>query len=417
MPIQALAPVQDLTELDQITAAVTSLPALPFGTGTRYGPRPLTAAWLASMGSRHTRRAYFADLTDLLAWCDLHGVDPLAARRADLDAYRAGLVDRLADRTIARRLAALSSWYAYLLDNQRPEDDGPVLAGNPASSVRRPKVARLRSPTVGLTPTEVAAVLQQADVACEQRRAVYHRQPTPGRRVRYLAAARDRALMRTLAGLGLRVGEAIALDVSSQSYNRGHRTIRYIGKGGIPRERVLPAHALEALDEYLTIRAALTGVDRDALTGPLFATTNTTGDPGRLDEPAIFRHIQRLAQHAGLPVAIGCRPTRYGTRSPPPPARKASPSKTSKTPWTTPTHAPPAATTATATTSTATLPSPSAPATLASSGAAGQRTPARTRRDLRQRRQIAVGVDHGAGHVVGYVTACCCFTARGPPGR
>jgi integrase/recombinase XerD len=303
MPVQALAPMQDLTELDQIAAAVTSLPALPSGSGTRYGPRPLTAAWLASMGSRHTRRAYFADLTDLLAWCDRHGVDPLAARRADLDGYRAGLVDRLADRTIARRLAALSSWYAYLLDNQRPEDDGPVLAGNPASSVRRPKVARLRSPTVGLTPTEVAAVLQQADVACEQRRAVYHRQPTPGRRVRYLAAARDRALMRTLAGLGLRVGEAIALDVSAQSYNRGHRTIRYIGKGGIPRERVLPAHALEALDEYLTIRAALTGVDRDAPTGPLFATTNTTGDPGRLDEPAIFRHIQRLAQHAGLPVA------------------------------------------------------------------------------------------------------------------
>jgi hypothetical protein len=67
MPVQALAPMQDLTELDQIAAAVTSLPALPSGSGTRYGPRPLTAAWLASMGSRHTRRAYFADLTDLLA--------------------------------------------------------------------------------------------------------------------------------------------------------------------------------------------------------------------------------------------------------------------------------------------------------------------------------------------------------------
>jgi hypothetical protein len=43
---------------------------------------------------------------------------------------------------------------------------------------------------------------------------------------------------------------------------------------------VLPAPALEALDEYLTIRAALTGADVDALTGPMFATTSTTGDPG-----------------------------------------------------------------------------------------------------------------------------------------
>ena len=66
---------------------------------------------------------------------------------------------------------------------------------------------------------------------------------------------------------------------------------------------MLPAHALDALDEYLTIRAALTGIGIDALIGPLFATTATTGDPGRLDEPAIFRHIRRLARHAGLPVA------------------------------------------------------------------------------------------------------------------
>jgi integrase/recombinase XerD len=302
-PAQAIMPVPDLTELEQITAAVTALPTLPIGDAGRYGPRPLTAAWLASMDSRHTRRAYFADLADLLAWCDRHGLDPLTVRRADLDAYKSALVGRFADRTIARRLAAVSSWYAYLLENQRAEDSGPSPAGNPVASVRRPKVARLHSPTVGLTAPEVAAVLEQSDLACQQRHAVYDQHPTPGRRVRYLAAARDRALMRTLAGLGLRVGEAISLDVSDQSYNRGHRTIRYIGKGSIRRERVLPAHALEAIDEYLAIRATLTGVGVDALTGPLFATTSATGDPGRLDEPAIFRHIRRLARQAGLSVA------------------------------------------------------------------------------------------------------------------
>jgi integrase len=42
------------------------------------------------------------------------------------------------------------------------------------------------------------------------------------------------------AGLGLRVGEAISLDVSDQSYNRGHRAIRYIGKGSGPANGCCP---------------------------------------------------------------------------------------------------------------------------------------------------------------------------------
>jgi integrase len=177
--------------------------------------------------------------------------------------------------------------------------------------------------------------------------------------------------MRTLAGLGLRVGEAISLDVSDQSHNRGHRTIRYIGKGGIHRERVLPAHALDAVDEYLATRAALTGVGVDALTGPLFATTSTTGDPGRLDEPAIFRHIRRMARHAGLPAADRLSPhsLRHAfattAREEGVPLEDAQDSMDHADPRTTraATFAPPAATTATGTTSTATPQSPSAPAT------------------------------------------------------
>ena len=46
-PAQAIVPVPDLTKLEQITAAVTALPTLPIGAAGRYGPRPLTAAWLS----------------------------------------------------------------------------------------------------------------------------------------------------------------------------------------------------------------------------------------------------------------------------------------------------------------------------------------------------------------------------------
>ena len=41
-PARAIAPVPDLTELEQITVAVTTLPALPLGTDTRYSTATLS---------------------------------------------------------------------------------------------------------------------------------------------------------------------------------------------------------------------------------------------------------------------------------------------------------------------------------------------------------------------------------------
>jgi integrase/recombinase XerD len=106
-----------------------------------------------------------------------------------------------------------------------------------------------------------------------------------------------------LADLGLRIGEALRLDVDALSYNRGQRTVRFVGKGGKRRERAVSAHALEAVDEYLAARAAAAAVPVDRLAGPLFATTGRDGQPGRLAEPAAFLLIRRLARYAGLPSA------------------------------------------------------------------------------------------------------------------
>lgn len=77
----------------------------------------------------------------MLTWCDYHNLDPLAASRADIDAHRPGLVVWFADHTIARRLAALSSWHACLLDMQS-KDSGPALAR---------QSGRLGAPTQGLS--------------------------------------------------------------------------------------------------------------------------------------------------------------------------------------------------------------------------------------------------------------------------
>ncbi len=284
-----LVPVVELTpavgEQAVIAASVMALPALPAATDGRYDVRRLTVAWLADFAA-HTRRAYFRDLAHFLAWCQRDGLDPLQARPTDLGQYRA-VVEHPVDArlpspaTVHRRLAALSSWYAYLVANG-------VASNNPLAGVRRPRLDRDASTTVGLTADEVRTLLAAADAAV----------PPPGS-PRRLPALRDRALLRVLADLGLRVGEALALQVDALAYNRGRRTLRYLGKGGKLRERPLSAHAWEALDEYLAEREKTVG----ALDGPLFATNARGGGVGWLDEPAVFRLVRRLATRAGLPSA------------------------------------------------------------------------------------------------------------------
>jgi site-specific recombinase XerD len=282
-----------------IESAVAALPGLPSAhPADRYGIRQLTAAWLAECGSPHTRTGYFRDLAAYLHWCQQHHLDPLTARATDLGQYRAALQDTGAPATAHRRLSAISSWYRYLVTNT----DGAVTA-NPAAAVRRPRVDRDASTTAGLTIAEVRALLAQADTEVVRRTEALLDRATASRQARHLAALRDRALLRMLADLGLRIGEALALDVDALSHNRGRRTIRYIGKGGKPRERPLSWHTLEGLDEYLAARAAATDIDVTALTGPLLATTGRSGRPGRLDEPAAFRLIRRLAKDSGLPSA------------------------------------------------------------------------------------------------------------------
>ena len=94
-------------------------------------------------------------------------------------------------------------------------------AANPVSGADRPRVDRDHSATVGLTPEEVDALLSAADADTG---------PT---------AARNRAAIALLADLGLRVGELVSLDLTDLGAERGHRSVRFIGKGGKQRRRAL----------------------------------------------------------------------------------------------------------------------------------------------------------------------------------
>ncbi|MEU8220633.1 tyrosine-type recombinase/integrase, partial [Micromonospora taraxaci] len=144
----------------------------------------------------------------------------------------------------------------------------------------RPRVDRDHSATLGLTPEEVDALLAAADADTGA------------------TAARNRAAIALLADLGLRVGELISLDLTDLGTERGHRSVRFVGKGGKQRRRALTPSSGYAVDAYLAERAAAAGVPVTQLTGPLLVTA--TG--GRLDRHSVFRLVRRLARAAGIPA-------------------------------------------------------------------------------------------------------------------
>ena len=239
-----------------------------------------TEAWLGNRRlSEHTRAAYRRDIIGWLTWCAAHQLDPLHATFLHVNTYARALENTidprtartLAATTVARKLSALSSWYDFLTRLG-------AVATNPVAGADRPPVDRDHSGTVGLSPTEVDALLAAADNATGP------------------AADRTRAVLALLADLGLRVGELVSLNLDDLGYERGHRSVRFTGKGGRPRRRALTPGTAAAIDTYLASRAATAGVPVEHLTGPLLSTT--TG--ARLDRHAIFRLVRRLARDAGI---------------------------------------------------------------------------------------------------------------------
>ena len=232
----------------------------------------LVEAWVVAQESPHTQRAYRRDLlSDVdrqkvqgwIPWCAIRDLDPLAVRRRDVDTYKQALkAAAYSPTTIARKLAAISSWYDYLLEEDTVDD-------NPAKAVKRPRVDRTVSNAVGLTEAELNDLFDAAT--------------TDG--------PRSLALVTTLVfGGGLRVGSTCNADVGDLGWSDGKRTIKLTVKGGELIREHLDDIVAEALDAYLATRG------KTAKTDPLFVTNLGV----RLDPAFAAREVRRLAKAAQI---------------------------------------------------------------------------------------------------------------------
>ena len=180
--------------------------------------------------SRHTLDAYRRDLLRYAAHLAESGITD--ATRAD-EAVIAGYVGTLSGTeyeegkryrasSVARALAAVRNLHQFLLREGEAAD-------NPARGVARPRVPRnLPRP---LTVEEVEAILSA---------------PPEGD----IPGMRDRAILETLYGSGLRISELVGLDVDDVDLEEG--SVRVVGKGN--RERVVPLgrYATRAVRDYLS---------------------------------------------------------------------------------------------------------------------------------------------------------------------
>ena len=212
--------------------------------------------------SPHTVAAYSSDLLQLLAFTihekgeatSAHDIDHLLLRR-----YLAGLSKNTKKSSIGRKLAAIRSFFRFLV--RRDE-----ISKNPAELVATPK-KELRLP-FHLDIDQATALME-----------------APGEEQKY--ALRDRAILELLYSSGLRVSELTGLDIGELDLVGG--MVRVTGKGG--KERIVPvgSRALQALQVYLGQRGD------DMTIGAVFL--NTRG--GRINRRSVSRiveaHVLRIA--------------------------------------------------------------------------------------------------------------------------
>jgi integrase/recombinase XerD len=209
---------------------------------------PPELEWFASIESKHTRRAYEADIRDFMRFAGITAPEVFrTVNRAHVLAWRKSLEAReLSGATVRRKLAALASLYEFLCNRNAVEQ-------NPVKGVKRPKVDTYEGKTPALGDHQARQLLDAP------------RKDT-------LKGLRDRAILSVLLFHALRREELTKLQVKDFNLMRsGVAHLRVQGKGG--KTRYVPTHpaTLGHITEYLAKAGHLEDLD-----GPLFRPIRST---------------------------------------------------------------------------------------------------------------------------------------------
>ncbi|MCM1137295.1 MAG: tyrosine recombinase XerD [Duncaniella sp.] len=241
--------------------------------------------------SENTCEGYLQDVRKLLAYLSRTNeeipdvdtpkmkTDAVKLRDVTIDPLRLFLGDLhdvgIAERSQARIVAGIRAFFKYLtLEN--------YLDVNPAELLETPKIG-LHLPEV-LTVDEIDAMISAIDYTKAE-------------------AQRDRAMIETLYGCGLRVSELVNLEISKIFPQEGYLVVQ--GKGN--KERLVPMSeiSLSEIDSYMSDRTLLP--IKPGEENILFL--NRRGH--RMTRMRVFQIVKDLAEKAGIRKTISPHTLRH----------------------------------------------------------------------------------------------------------
>lgn len=224
----------------------------------------------------NTREAYVADVGKLLDYLAVSGV---ALREVTVDTLRYFIGELhdvgISERSQARIVSGMRSFFRYLRLEKYLDVDPTELLESPRLGLYLPEV---------LTVDEINAMIAAIDPSKAE-------------------AQRDRAIMETLYGCGLRVSELINLEMSKVYADEGYLVAR--GKGN--KERMVPMSdvSIREIRSYLADRENLDV--KSGCSNILFL--NRRG--GMLTRIRIFQIVKSLAETAGIRKSISPHTLRH----------------------------------------------------------------------------------------------------------
>lgn len=220
--------------------------------------------------SPNTVASYISDLT---AFFSAVGKDPKDVVPEDIISYFAETTT-LSKRSQARVLSSLHSFYKWMIMEGEMTD-------NPSDAIEAPKLGKYL-PAV-LSVEEVDRLIAAVDLDSA-------------------FGKRDRAMLETLYGLGLRVSELVSLRISSIWTEQGFVSV--IGKGDKQRLVPLGGMARDAIRDYLEVRGPAADSESSDI---LFL--NRFGRA--LTRVAVFKMIKAYAVKAGISKEISPHTLRH----------------------------------------------------------------------------------------------------------
>ena len=264
----------------------------------------LADALIAGQLSPRTRRAYAADLTELLACMKTWDLTLTEVTRDHLHAWRSWLAGeeapglttkpkKRAPATVSRKVSVCRQFFDEAFDRG-------LISRNPAARLRGFAVSH-DSKTLGLSKQQAKDLLEAVGIET-------------------LLGLRDKAMLSLMIRTGLRRMDVIGATVGSLGEHLGHTTLTILSKGNKERAIKIPVEVSRHLDAW---RSAAKEYREEKAGTPLFCGVVKTGqgkasyynvrEQGQkpLSEKAIWKIVLGRVKAAGIGGNITPHSTRH----------------------------------------------------------------------------------------------------------